>query len=297
MRFQGAYTALITPFVNDELHLTGLKTLLDHQIKGNIDGVVLLGTTGEASTLTDHERNLLLETAISHVDKRLPIIVGTGTNATQSTIEKTIRAKEMGADAALIPVPYYNRPMQEGIIAHFLSVADAVDLPICIYNHPKRSGTHIEASTVATLSQHPNIVSLKDCSGDFEYVQQVIETIVNRNSNFSVVSGNDELTYPLMALGASGVISVASNAFPDLMIALTHAMLEGDLAKAKELHYSLRPFFNALCLESNPIPIKGAMELLGMPSGGCRLPLTNLSVKNLLLMKDLLVKQSVGRWF
>lgn len=255
---KGLWTALATPFVKEVLDEEGLRRNLRLQQEAAVDGILALGTTGEAPTLTMEESEKILSIC---KETLIPLMVGTGTNSTRTTIERTQWAYDHGADYALVVTPYYNKPPQEGILAHFLEVATYSPLPIVVYNHRGRTGVNIETSTLKRIAEHPKIISVKDASGDINQIMQVIQQI----PKLSVMSGDDALTYATIKAGGQGVISVASNAVPELMKRLVNGEYE--------IHKQMAPVFEALSLETNPIPIKGLMDILGMAAGQCRLPL------------------------
>jgi len=264
---KGLWTAIVTPFKEGRLDERGLRENLRFQKENNVDGITALGSTGESPTLTHGECDRILEICKEFY---LPLMVGTGTNCTQTTIEKTTWAKECGADFALIMTPYYNKPTQEGIYRHFMAVADAVDIPIVVYNHPGRTGVNIKTETLKRMAAHPSVVAVKETSGDIDQASCVMREI----PKLRVMSGDDNLTFPLMALGAHGVISVSSNLIPHLMRELVYS------ENARELHFELIPFFDATNIETNPIPIKAMMRMAGMAAGECRLPLCGPQPEN-----------------
>jgi 4-hydroxy-tetrahydrodipicolinate synthase len=273
-RLAGSMTALVTPFdENGGVDEGALDRLLDHQTEGGTDVLVPLGTTGEAVTLDEEEKRRVLTRVRARAGDR-PVMAGAGTNDTRVTIENCRRAAGEGADLVLVVGPYYNKPPQEGFRRHFEAVADASPVPVVLYNVPGRTGSNIEAATVLALARHERIVGIKEASGRLD---QVAAILAERPDDFAVLSGDDDLTLPLMALGADGVVSVAANAAPRLVHELTEAGRAGDLARARELHFRLRPLFIAQFYEANPIPIKAALELLGLASGAVRLPLVPAS--------------------
>jgi 4-hydroxy-tetrahydrodipicolinate synthase len=269
-RLAGSMTALVTPF--DEaggVDESALDRLVDQQLEGGTDVLVPLGTTGEAVTLDEEEKQRVLARVRARAGA-LPVMAGAGTNDTRTTIENCRRAAGEGADLVLVVGPYYNKPPQEGFRRHFEAVADASPVPVVLYNVPGRTGSNIEAATVLALARHENIVGIKEASGRLD---QVTAILAGRPDGFAVLAGDDDLTLPLMALGADGVVSVAANAAPRLVHELTEAGRAGDFVRARELHYRLRPLVIAQFTETNPIPIKAALELLGLASGSVRLPL------------------------
>ncbi len=274
MPLQGVITALVTPFQGNCIDEEGLSANIQDQITAGVSGLVALGTTGEAPTLTDRECELIINITVAEAKGKLPIIVATGDYCTRSTIANTIRAQELGADYALVVMPYYNRPSQKGLILHIEAIADAVDLPLILYNHPGRTGTNLLPETLAHLSQVHTVVGLKDCTSCTDQVSNYLK-VMDRN-RFSLFTGNDSFTLPMMALGGHGAISVVSNLVPTQMLALTNAILNGNLAEAQRLHLALMPLFEASCAETNPMPIKEMMQLFGKAAGPCRLPLCSV---------------------
>lgn len=289
MILKGLYTALLTPFdslgkVNEKMLRYLIKRQLDHEV----DGLVLLGTTGEEATITDSEREMIIKIGVEEVKERGQLIIGTGTNSTFKTIERTIMAKKLGADAAIVITPYYTKPTQEGIFQHFQTLTSNVDFPICVYNCQSRTGTNIQTDTLKKLANLPHIVSVKEASGNINQISETIEMISRVHPAFTVLSGDDSLTLSVMALGGQGVISAASNLIPDAMKQLVSACMSGNMDLARSIHFLLSPLFRALFLETNPIPIKTAMNLCGFQVGGCRLPLCSLSSDNEKKLKNVL---------
>jgi 4-hydroxy-tetrahydrodipicolinate synthase len=284
----GTITALITPFIEDEIDEEGLIALIRDQLDQGINGILFLGSTGESATLTSEEEARILTLAHREIRGKVPILAGTGSYSTRQTIEKTKKAKDLGADIAFVVTPYYNKPTQEGIFRHFEAITQAVDLPILIYNIPGRCGTNIETKTLLRIAALPNIIGVKEASGNICQVGDVYETIVRKYPHFALFSGDDNFTLPMMALGARGVISVISNLIPRQMIEMVDAALSGDYSAARKLHFELLPLFKAVFMETNPIPIKTAMNLCGKPAGPCRLPLCEMNSNNVIALTELL---------
>lgn len=284
--FQGVFTAIVTPFNEDKsINKEQLKQLIDFNIENGISGIVPMGTTGESPTLSHDEHIEVIETVCEHTDKRVPIIAGTGSNSTEEALFMTSRAKELGADASLQVAPYYNKPTQEGFYRHYKTIADEVDIPLIVYNIPGRSGKNIETDTIVRLAGHSNIIGVKEASGSLPQMMDVI----NRTPNdFIVLSGDDNLTLPLMAAGGKGVISVASNIIPDRMSAMVKAGLDGDFEQMRKLHYELLPFFKVEFIETNPIPIKTALAMKGIIKEVFRLPICEMYPENKKKLKDVL---------
>lgn len=277
MKLRGCFTALVTPFENNKVSFSALTDLIEAQIAGGIDGLVPVGTTGESPTLEMTEHRQVIEHVVKTVNGRCLVIAGTGANATAEALELTQFAKDVGADASLQVTPYYNRPTQEGLYRHFASVAEKVGLPIILYNVPGRTGTEIAISTIARLTElGPHVAAVKEAGGRVDRVSAIRDAC-----DITVLSGDDPLTLPMIAVGASGVISVASNLLPKQMTQLTHAALDGRFADAQQLHFQ----YYALCkgmmsLATNPIPIKTAMALQGMIKEEFRLPLWPMEPEN-----------------
>jgi 4-hydroxy-tetrahydrodipicolinate synthase len=276
MNLEGTYTALVTPFRADgELDLDALTGLVEWQIESGIDGLVPCGSTGEAATLSHGEHTRVVRHVVEVVAGRVPVIAGTGSNSTAEALALTQEAREAGADGALLISPYYNKPTQEGIYLHYRHIAEQTGLPLVIYNIPGRTSSRIEPETTARLSRVPGVAGLKEAGGDLGKTSQ---TLARSAPGFAVLSGDDSLTLPMLALGARGVISTTSNAAPREMAAITRAWLRGEPERARELHYQLLPVMDALFLETNPIPVKTALALLGrIPGATLRLPLTEMS--------------------
>ncbi|MDX8398481.1 MAG: 4-hydroxy-tetrahydrodipicolinate synthase [Mariprofundaceae bacterium] len=276
--FHGVMTALVTPFKKSSNHQYSLDkdaycAHLERQIEAGIDAVIPAGTTGEAATLSFEEHKDLIELTVNHVAGRIPVIAGTGSNNTAESIALTQAAKSLGADAALLISPYYNKPMQEGIYQHYKAVANAVHLPQIIYNVPGRTNSNIEPATAARLSQINNIVGIKDATAD---LAQLTRSIIDCSEHFEFYSGDDATVLPFMSIGGHGVISVVSNIAPITMKKLVTAIQQGDLKTARQAHFALQNLSDAMFMQSNPMPVKAACQLLGWMQGSLRLPLTSL---------------------
>ena len=276
--FTGVATALVTPFRDGAVDLATFDRLLDAQLAAGIDALVICGTTGEGSTLSTTEQLTLIAHAIRYVSGRCKVIAGCGTNDTSHALELSQTASAMGADGLLLVTPYYNKCTQDGLLAHYLTIADAVTCPIIAYSVPGRTGMDISVETCVRLSQHPNINGIKEAGGDTSKAARILNEC---GGDFFLWSGNDDQISPLIALGARGVISVLSNVRPRETMSLTHAALNGDQQTAGRLQCELMPLIDALFCEVNPIPVKRALELEGFPVGAPRLPLTPLSDANL----------------
>ncbi len=274
----GSLVALVTPFRNGQVDEAKLRELVEFHVKNGTDGIVACGTTGEDPGLSHQEHERVVELIIAAVAGRLPVIVGTGANSTAHTVELTRHAERAGAQTALVVNPYYNKPTQEGLYRHFSTVADAVSLPILVYNIQSRTAVNVETDTLARLARDcRNIVGVKEASGSLDQMSQVIAAC---GADFTVLSGDDNLTLPLMAIGGRGVISVIANILPRETSELTHAALDGDWKRARELHYKLFPLARAAFLETNPIPIKEAMAMAGMLEPEFRLPMCRMGEAN-----------------
>jgi 4-hydroxy-tetrahydrodipicolinate synthase len=284
-QFRGAFTALITPMKeNGDVDYDGFRRLINFQIEEGINGLVPLGTTGETPTLEEDEEEKLIRIVIEEVQGRVPVIIGTGSNATKYAIKYTKRAKELGADAALVVTPYYNKPNDEGLFRHFEAVAREGNIPVIIYNIASRTGRNIPPALMERLSRIPGIAGVKEASGDIGQIGDIIREVAAprraEGGDFAVLSGDDALTLPLIALGGGGIISVISNLVPGKTAALCKACLTGNFEEARRLHYELLPLVRAAFLETNPIPIKTAMTWAGLPGGPVRPPLGPLDRKN-----------------
>lgn len=278
--FKGTVTAMITPFKNDKVDIEGLIENIHDQLAAKIEGLLFLGTTGESPTLSYEEENLIVKTAIREINHRALVLVGTGSNCTRKTIEKTNWAKQLGADLALVVSPYYNRPMQEGLYLHFKAISDNCPLPIMLYNHYGRCGVQIAIETLRRLASLPHIIGVKETSCDELFLQNLHETLLLSHPSFTILSGCDENTLPMIQRGSRGVISVLSNLYPRWIKQLVDFAIEGEIEKAKEIERKLSPFMKLAAIETNPIPIKCALNMVGKAAGPCRLPLTSLSLKN-----------------
>jgi len=288
IKLRGAYTAMVTPFnAKGELDEDGLRKNVNFQIKHGINGLVPVGTTGECATLNYEEHERAIEVTVDAAKGRVPVLAGTGSNSTKEAIMLTRYAREVGADGTLQVTPYYNKPTQRGLYEHFKQIAEAVDLPMVLYNVPSRTGVNIEAETLAKLAKVKNIVGIKEASGNLEQVMRMIKLT---GENFAVISGEDSLTFPIMALGGMGAISVASNVVPEKVARIVNAFLDGDLATSRNLHYELLPLFKAMFIETNPGPVKAAMNMLHMPAGPLRLPLVEMAPENKEKLRKVLVE-------
>ncbi len=290
MKFQGTFTALITPFHDGQVDYKAFGALVDEQVQAGVTGVVPCGSTGESATLSHEEHERLIAFTIERVAGKIQVIAGTGSNNTNESLRLTRFAQEKGADGALLIAPYYNKPTQDGLYAHYAAVAEAVDLPILAYNIPGRSAVNIQPETLARLAQLPNLVGVKDASGSLDQVSRTIELC---GPEFCVLSGDDSLTLPIMSVGGCGVIAVISNLLPQKLHALVNSFIEGRAEEARRLHYEMLPLMRAMGLETNPIPVKAALALMGRCSSEMRLPLTSLRPENVARLKEFLKAASL----
>lgn len=290
--FYGSIVALITPFRNGKLDKESLKSLIDFHVENSTDAIVVAGTTGESPTLTYEEHQLLIELAVEYSNKRIPIIAGTGANSTHEAIMLTKFAEKVGADASLQIVPYYNKPTQEGIYQHFKAIAEETNIPLILYNIPSRTGVDMLPETFARLyADFPNIIGIKEATGN---VARVSETISLTNEEVLILSGDDALTLPMMAVGAKGVISVANNLIPSEISKMCKLALEGKFTEAREIHDRYWDLFKVLFIETNPIPVKTAAYMMGLiKEGEIRLPLYYMNEKNKQKLEEVLRKHDL----
>lgn len=275
--FEGVLTALVTPFRDGVVDERALGELVELQIAAGVDGLVPCGSTGEAATLSHAEHRRVVEVVVAAARGRVKVLAGTGSNSTREAIELTRYAKEAGADGALLISPYYNKPTQEGIVAHYAEVARQTAFPLVVYNIPGRTASNILPQTLGRLAEIDQIVGVKESCGNLDQMAHVIASVPD---DFCVVSGDDSLTLPLLAIGGRGVISTSSNVAPSEMVELVRAFRAGDVERARAVHYRLLPLFDALFLETNPIPVKAALAMRGLILEELRLPLTRLSAPN-----------------
>ncbi len=287
--FSGTFTALITPFKNGEVDVEALEGLVEFQIEHGVSGLVPCGTTGETPALSEEEDRVVVETVVRVAAGRVPVVAGTGSNSTDMAIKYTKMAQEVGADGSLQVAPYYNKPTQEGLFRHFATIAESTDLPLILYNIPGRTSVTISAETMARLAEIPNVVGVKDSTLSMNMISDIKS---GSGEEFDILSGDDPMTLPLMALGGVGVISVASNVAPGAVSDMVKALLEGDWERGRELHYELLPLFRALFVETNPIPVKTAASLLGLCSDEMRLPMIPLSGENLRTLQRVMEETS-----
>lgn len=277
MKFQGSYVALVTPFRNDALDEEKVRELVRFHIENGTDGIVAAGTTGEAPTLSGSERERLFEVVVDEARGRIKVVAGTGSYDTAHSANATKRARELGADAALVVTPYYNKPTQRGLFGHFKAIADTCDLPLIVYNVPGRTSVNLTAETMLQLAEIDSVVAVKEASGD---LGQISEIAANANDRITVLSGDDNLTAPILAVGGVGVISVSANIVPKEIKKLCDLFAENNLPEGRALHHKLLRLNNAMFYEPNPIPVKTAMNMMGMDVGKLRLPLSPMAESN-----------------
>ncbi|MFH1691466.1 MAG: 4-hydroxy-tetrahydrodipicolinate synthase [Candidatus Omnitrophota bacterium] len=278
--FKGSLVAIVTPFDKQgKVDEGALERLVDFQIKGGTDGIVPCGTTGESATLSYKEHERVIEICVQMAKKRIPVIAGTGSNSTQEAIEMSLEAKKIGVDGLLLVSPYYNKPTQKGLYLHFKAIADKVDLPIILYNIASRTGINVEPETVARLNEDcKNIVAIKEASGSLDQMSRVMALC---GKKMTMLSGDDSLTLPQMAIGGEGVISVVANIIPKDVKAMITAFNKGEIIEARRLHYMMLPLIKAMFMETNPIPVKTALGLMGLCEASLRLPMCEMSRENL----------------
>lgn len=288
MEFRGAITALVTPFRNGEVDEEAYRAFIEWQIEQGIHGLVPCGTTGESATLSHDEHKRVIRICVEQVKGRIPVLAGAGSNNTREAIELTQVAKDAGADGALLITPYYNKPTQAGLIAHFKAIAERVDMPFIVYNVPSRTAVNLLPETLAVMKKEiPQVVGVKEATGDLNQVSRVLEYC---GTDFMVLSGDDFTALPTMAIGGCGVISVVSNFTPAKLAAMCEAAASGDYAKARELHFALCPLFRASFIETNPVPAKVALEMMGRFPFEARLPMVPLQPQNREKLKAVLTE-------
>ncbi len=285
-QFRGAFVAIVTPFIDGKVDEQGLKDLIEFQIENGTHGIVPCGTTGESATMSHEEHHRVVEITIKTVNGRVPVMAGSGSNSTAESIELTKHAKEAGADGALVITPYYNKPTPDGLYAHFKAIAEAVDIPIVMYNVPSRTSVNMLPETVARCAEIDNIVGIKEATGNMNQVSEVIRLCPD---DFSVLSGDDFTCMAQVAIGGNGVISVISNVTPNDMASMMDAALAGNFDEARKFHYKMFPLMKAMFIETNPVPAKTTLELMGkIKSSTPRLPLTKMSEANTAKLKTVL---------
>lgn len=291
--FTGSGVALITPF-NDknEINFEKLRELLEFHIANKTDAVIVTGTTGESSTMTDEEKLAVIKFSVETVNKRIPVIAGTGSNNTKHAVEMSIKAQELGADGLLVVTPYYNKGNENGIYSHYKLIAESVDIPVILYNVPGRTGVNLSINLLKKLAQIKNIIAIKEASGNISYAAEIAREV----PELDIYSGNDDMTVPLLSLGGKGVISVSANIIPETVHNMTYAFFERDNDTTRELQLKYNDLVNALFIEVNPVPVKEAMNFLGYNVGECRLPLGEMSEENKNTLHRIIEKHGVAQW-
>ena len=288
--FEGAFVAIVTPFKKGKVDEKALRDLIDYQISGGVSGVVPCGTTGESATLTHEEHDKVIRISVDACKGKALVLAGTGSNSTQEAIELTRHAQEAGADGSLQITPYYNKPSQEGLYQHFSTIADNTDLPIILYNVPSRTSVNMCPETVVRLQNKANIVGIKEASGSLQAISEIIDRC---GKDFTVLSGDDLLLWPILAIGGKGVISVTANILPNEVAILCSSAEEGDFVNARDQHYKLMDINNVLFIDTNPIPVKAALHLMGKIENEIRAPLVGLSSQHLELVNEVLNKHGL----
>jgi 4-hydroxy-tetrahydrodipicolinate synthase len=288
--FEGAFVAIVTPFKNGKVDETALRALIEYQISGGANGIVPCGTTGESATLSHEEHDQVIRIAVEACKGKVPVLAGTGSNSTQEAIKLTQHAQAAGADGSLQITPYYNKPSQEGLYQHFSTIAADTDLPIILYNVPSRTSVNMCPETVVRLAKIKNIVGVKEASGSLQAISEIIDLC---GKDFTVLSGDDPLLWPILAVGGRGVISVSANILPGKVAAMCQAAANGDMAKARSLHYEMREINDVLFIDTNPVPVKAALHLMGKIEKEVRAPLVTLSSSHLESVKEVLKKHGL----
>ncbi|NLZ48954.1 MAG: 4-hydroxy-tetrahydrodipicolinate synthase [Clostridiales bacterium] len=288
--FKGSGVAIITPFNENGVNFEKLGELIEAQIKGGTDAIIICGTTGEASTMTESEKNDTIKFTVDVVNKRIPVIAGTGGNNTSTSVQMSTWAESIGVDGLLVITPYYNRTTQKGLVAHFGEIASNVKIPLILYNVPSRTGMNLLPSTILELTKYKNIVAVKEASGNISQVAKIKELCGDR---IDIYSGNDDQIVPVLSLGGAGVISVAANIIPKEIHDMCYEYFNGNVKRSLELQLKYLSLINALFIENNPIPIKQAMNLMGMEVGSVRLPLVDMSENNEAILRDELRKHGL----
>ncbi len=291
MNFEGTYVAMVTPFLeNGQIDEEGFRSNVNYLIDLGVSGLVGAGTTGESATLNHDEHREIIDILVDEVDGRVETIAGTGSNATAEALSLTQYAEEAGADAALIITPYYNKPQQHALVEHYRTIAGASDIPIIAYNVPSRTGVNMDVDTIVELAKIDNVDAVKEASGSVDTVSDIYRALQHEGleDDFNILSGEDSLTLPIMAVGGTGVISASANIDTKRMVLMVDSILNDDYTRALELHYEMVELIRALFIESNPVPVKTAMNIMGLPSGPFRQPLVGMKEENLEILKKAL---------
>ena len=291
--FTGSGVALITPFdENGDVNYSRLREILEFHVISHTDAIIVTGTTGEGSTLSDEEKISVIEFTVDIINSRIPVIAGTGSNDTRHAVEFSKRVEKLGVDGLLVVTPYYNKGNENGIYEHYKAIAEGVKIPVILYNVPSRTGVNLSIPLLKRLAQIENITALKEASGNISYVAEVAREV----PELDIYSGNDDMVVPVLSLGGKGVISVSANIIPDISHDMTASFLKGDVKKARELQLKYNDLVNALFLETNPVPVKEAMNFLGYEVGNCRLPLGAMNESNRVRLTDILTAHEVTGW-
>lgn len=291
--FTGSGVALITPFdENGDVNYSRLREILEFHVINHTDAIIVTGTTGEGSTLSDEEKISVIEFTVDIINSRIPVIAGTGSNDTRHAVEFSKRVEKLGVDGLLVVTPYYNKGNENGIYEHYKAIAEGVKIPVILYNVPSRTGVNLSIPLLKRLAQIENITALKEASGNISYVAEVAREV----PELDIYSGNDDMVVPILSLGGKGVISVSANIIPDISHDMTASFLKGDVKKARELQLKYNDLVNALFLETNPVPVKEAMNFLGYEVGNCRLPLGAMNESNRAKLTDILTAHEVTGW-
>ncbi len=292
MKLEGTTVAMVTPYTeNDEIDEEGIRENINYLIEKGVNGILAAGTTGESATVSHDEHRKLVDILIDEVNGRVTTIAGAGSNSSKEALGLVKHAEDIGADAALVITPYYNKPQPHGLYEHYKLLTDSTDIPIVVYNVPSRTGTDIDVDTIGKVAQLDNIVAIKEASPELDKVSKIIKKMDEiGNKDFTILSGNDDLTLPMIAMGAKGVISVVGNVDPARMSQMVNYALDGDFEAAAKMHYELYDLMKVLFIETNPVPAKTALNLMGRPSGDVRLPLAHLKAENKAKLKEVLEK-------
>ena len=291
MNFEGTYVAMVTPFTEDlKIDEEGFRSNINYLIDNGVSGLVGAGTTGESATMSHDEHKRIIEILVDEVDGRVQTVAGTGSNATSEALDLTQFAQDVGVDAALVITPYYNKPQQHALVKHFETISNQVDIPIIAYNVPSRTGINIDVDTVVEIAKLDNVEAIKEASGSVDKVSDIYKalSVEGLEDDFNILSGEDSLTLPIMAVGGTGVISASANIDVKRMVLMVDSILNDDYARAVELHYEMLDFIRACFVESNPVPVKTGMNLMGLPSGPLRQPLAPMKEENLEILKKAL---------
>jgi 4-hydroxy-tetrahydrodipicolinate synthase len=281
MKLEGTIVAMVTPFNNeDEVYETGIRENINYLIERGVDGVLAAGTTGESATITHDEQRKMIDIMVDEVNGRVKCIAGAGSNSSKEALGLVKYAETAGADAALVITPYYNKPQPHGLYEHYRMLSKSTNIPIIVYNVPSRTGTDIDVDTIAKVAELDNIIAIKEANPDLDKLSQIMKKLEDVDSEFRVISGNDNLTLPMISLGAKGVISVLANVDPARMSLLVHNALDGNYNEAQQIHYELYDLMKVLFIESNPVPAKEALNLMGRPAGHVRMPLGTMKEEN-----------------